>query len=124
MRTIEIPKINHEEFVKAFRALDYDYLDSVSEKEDKALESLFNSVNNDDSVFAYTDGKEYQYRKVIAKTRKVLHHSAKYDCLQLTTMIVWDDGFDLMSDIRVAEFRDLSGEISAGSVFFVDSVQH
>lgn len=124
MRTIEIPKINHEEFVKAFRALDYDYLDSVSEKEDKALESLFNSVNDDDSVFAYTDGKEYQYRKVIAKTRKVLHHSAKYDCLQLTTMIVWDDGFDLMSDIRVAEFRDLSGEISAGSVFFVDSVQH
>lgn len=124
MRTIEIPKINHEEFVKAFRALDYDYLDSVSEKEDKALESLFNSVNDDDSVFAYTDGKEYQYRKVIAKTRKVLHHSAKYDCLQLTTMIVWDDGFDLMSDIRVAEFRDLSGEVSAGSVFFVDSVQH
>lgn len=124
MRTIEIPKINHEEFVKAFRALDYDYLDSVSEKEDKALESLFNSVNDDDSVFAYTDGKEYQYRKVIAKTRKVLHHSAKYDCLQLTTMIVWDDGFDLMSDIRVAEFKDLSGEISAGSVFFVDSVQH
>lgn len=124
MRTIEIPKINHEEFVKAFRSLDYDYLDSVSEKEDKALESLFNSVNDDDSVFAYTDGKEYQYRKVIAKTRKVLHHSAKYDCLQLTTMIVWDDGFDLMSDIRVAEFRDLSGEVSAGSVFFVDSVQH
>ena len=124
MRTIEIPKINHEEFVKAFRSLDYDYLDSVSEKEDKALESLFNSVNDDDSVFAYTDGKEYQYRKVIAKTRKVLHHSAKYDCLQLTTMIVWDDGFDLMSDIRVAEFKDLSGEISAGSVFFVDSVQH
>ena len=124
MRTIELPKINHEEFVKAFRALDYDYLDSVSEKEDKALESLFNSVNDDDSVFAYTDGKEYQYRKVIAKTRKVLHHSAKYDCLQLTTMIVWDDGFDLMSDIRVAEFRDLSGEVSAGSVFFVDSVQH
>lgn len=124
MRTIEIPKINHEKFVKAFRALDYDYLDSVSEKEDKALESLFNSVNDDDSVFAYADGKEYQYRNVIAKTRKVLHHSAKYDCLQLTTMIVWDDGFDLMSDIRVAEFRDLSGEISAGSVFFVDSVQH
>ena len=124
MRTIEIPKINHEEFVKAFRALDYDYLDSVSEKEDKALESLFNSVNDDDSVFAYTDGKEYQYRKVIAKTRKVLHHSAKYDCLQLTTMIVWDDGFDLMSDIRVAEFKDLSGEISAGSIIIVDSVQH
>ena len=124
MRTIEIPKINHEEYIKAFRALDYDYLDSISEKEDKALESLFNSVNNDDSVFAYTDGKEYQYRKVIAKTRKVLHHSAKYDCLQLTTMIVWDDGFDLMSDIRVAEFRDLSGEVSAGSVFVVDSVQH
>ena len=124
MRTIEIPKINHEEYIKAFRALDYDYLDSVSEKEDKALESLFNSVNDDDSVFAYTNGKEYQYRKVIAKTRKVLHHSAKYDCLQLTTMIVWDDGFDLMSDIRVAEFRDLSGEVSAGSVFFVDSVQH
>lgn len=124
MRTIEIPKINHEEFVKAFRALDYDYLDSVSEKEDKALESLFNSVNDDDSVFAYTDGKEYQYRKVIAKTRKVLHHSAKYDCLQLTTMIVWDDGFDLMSDIRVAEFKDLSGEVSAGSVFVVDSVHH
>lgn len=124
MRTIEIPKINHEEFVKAFRSLDYDYLDSVSEKEDKALESLFNIVNDDDSVFAYTDGKEYQYRKVIAKTRKVLHHSAKYDCLQLTTMIVWDDGFDLMSDIRVAEFRDLSGEVSADSVFIVDSVQH
>ena len=124
MRTIEIPKINHEEYLKAFRALDYDYLDSISEKEDKALESLFNSVNDDDSVFAYTDGKEYQYRKVTAKTRKVLHHSAKYDCLQLTTMIVWDDGFDLMSDIRVAEFRDLSGEVSAGSVFFVDSVQH
>ena len=69
MRTIEIPKINHEEYMKAFRALDYDYLDSVSEKEDKALESLFNSVNDDDSVFAYTDGKEYQYRKVIAKNR-------------------------------------------------------
>lgn len=124
MRTIEIPKINHEEFVKAFRALDYDYLDSVSEKEDKALESLFNSVNDDDSVFAYTDGEEYQCRKGIAKTRKVLHHSAKYDCLQLTTMIVWDDGFDFMSDIRVAEFRDLSGEVSAGSIFAVDSVQH
>lgn len=124
MRTIEIPRINHEEYIKAFRALDYDYLDSISEKEDKALESLFNSVNDDDSVFAYTDGKEYQYRKVIAKTRKVLHHSAKYDCLQLTTMIVWDDGFDLMSDIRVAEFRDLSGEISDGSIFIVESVQH
>lgn len=124
MRTIEIPKINHEEHLKAFRALDYDYLDFISEREDKALESLFNSVNDDDSAFAYTDGKEYQYRKVTAKTRKVLHHSAKYDCLQLTTMIVWDDGFDLLSDIRVAEFRDLSGEVSDGSVFVVDSVQH
>ena len=68
MRTIEIPKINREEYLKAFRALDYDYLDSVSEKEDKALESLFNIVNDNDSVFAYADGKEYQYKKVIAKT--------------------------------------------------------
>lgn len=109
--TIEIPKIDMEEFEEAFRNADYEYLDMINDRKIEAVKAIYNKVMA--GGYAYYDTKNY---------RHVLHHSAKYDCLQLTNMIINGDDFEMIGDAAITNVDKLDREVPDGVTFQVFTI--